>query len=310
MLLLLGTTTAFSGEPQLFRIGTGHSYVGFSIKYLKFINVEGRFTEINAAFLLDTSDLATASFTAVITSASINTAHQGRDEDLRSEDFFDVEKYPLITFQSKRVAKKGDQYIATGSFTMRGVTQDIELPFTYIGAMVDPRGNVRTVFESKISINRSAYGVSGGSMTVDDEVKINMTILAMRQNLDSTRMIVRGKKSIAEEVMEIITKKDIKTALARYKEVKTDHPDTTYDVGPNQLGILTMKLIEKGKAADALQLAKVNAEAYPQDAQSLSRWGYAYEKANQKEQARDLYKKAIEHDPFNAFALEMLRWVE
>jgi polyisoprenoid-binding protein YceI len=298
---------AFSGEPVLFRMDDSHSSVTFSLKYLKFVNFEGRFDVVRGAFMVDTSDITKTSFTAIIKTESINTANEGRDEDLRGEDFFDVAKHPAITFQSKRVEKQGDGYVAIGSYTMRGVTKEVALPFTYLGTMVDPRGNVRVGFESKSKLKRSEYGVSGSSMTVDDEVNINLSVLAVRQNPDSARMSFGRKKSIAQAMLETMNSKSLTEAIEQYKTLKAD---TTYDSGPNQLGILTMRFSEKGKTKDAIEVGKLSVEAYPNDSQQYFRLGYAYQKDGNKAQAKENYKKALELDAFNALAMEMLRWVE
>ncbi|GEM_PF-189820 len=298
------------GQPQLFRMDDSHSFAGFNVKYLKLVNAEGRFTFMRGAFLIDTSDITKTSFSVLIKSESINTANEGRDEDLRSESFFETDKYPVISFQSKKVEKDGNGYVATGSFVMHGVTKEIKLPFTFLGNTVDQRGNVRVGFESKSTIYRSEFGVKGSSMAVNDDVAINLTVLAIKQNLDSMRMTgFGGKKNISAVLNETIASKGIKEAVEQYKSLRAAQ-DTSYDFGANQLGMLTRKLADKGKTKEAIEIAKLNLEAYPNDTQQYFMLGYAYQKDGQKDTAHDQYKKALELDAFNASAVEMLRWVE
>ena len=277
---------------------------------MKLVNVEGRFTFMRGAFLIDTSDVTKSSFSVLLKSESINTANEGRDEDLKGESFFETAKYPMVSFQSKKIEKQGDSYVATGMFVMHGVTKEITLPFTFLGNTVDQRGTVRVGFESHSKLSRSTYSVSGSKMSVDDEVQLNLTALATKPNLDSLRLMgFGGKKNIAAVMNETMKSKNIKDAIEQYKSLKTAQ-DTTYNLGTDQLNLLTRFLADKGKTKEAVEIAKTSVEANPTDTQQYFMLGYAYQKNGQKDLARDQYKKALELDAFNASAMEMLRWVE
>ncbi|TAK66145.1 MAG: hypothetical protein EPO24_01785 [Bacteroidetes bacterium] len=309
-LSLIILSLSFAGEPQLFRLDASHSLVGFNIKYMKIVGVEGRFNVVQGAFLIDTTDIAKTSFTVIIDAKSINTANEGRDEDLRGDSFFDVENNSTITFQSKKIERQGDGYIATGSFTMRGVTKEIILPFKHLGTIIDPRGNVRVGFESQASLLRSEYNVKGSTMTVDDEVHINLTALTVKQGSDTLRMMgFGGKKNIGTAMNETMNATSLKDAIEQYKTLKAAQ-DTTYDFGANQLNTLSKYLADRGKAKEAIEIAKLNLEVFPNEAVQYFLLGYAYQKDGQKEPAREQYKKALEIDKLNASAMEMLRWVE
>ncbi len=306
--VVLFTSLSLAGEPMLFRFDDSHSFVGFNVKYLKLVQAEGRFNFVRGAFFIDTADVTKSSFTAIIKTESVNTANEGRDEDLRGEDFFDVQKYPTIIFQSKKIEKQGNGYSLTGLFTMHGVTKEITMPMTHLGTTLDQRGTIRVGFESKSSLSRSAFGVSGSAMAVDDEVFFTITALTVRQNLDSIRPTsFGGKKAIAALMNESINAKGVKEAIEQYKSLKAD---TTYDASANQLGMLIMRLADKGKAKDAIEVAKLGVEMFPNDTQQYFRLGYAYQKDGNKESAKEQYKKALELDAFNASAMEMWRLVE
>jgi len=111
-------------------------------------------------------------------------------------------------------------------------------------------------------------------------------------------------------MLSTINSKGLRSAFEQYKDLKDVHPDTTYDFGGEQLNVLALKLIEQGKMKEAIEVSKLNVEVYPQTSQYHFRLGYAYQKDGQKDKASEAYLKAIELDPFNAMAHEMLRWVE
>ena len=309
-LLFFICASAFAGEPELYRLDAAHSVFGFSVKYLLLVNAEGRFNDVSAAILFDSTDATKTSLTAVIKAASINTGHEGRDEDLRGEDFFEVEKFPSIIIQTKRIEKQENQYIAHCTFTMHGVAKEISVPFTYLGMQTDRHGNKRIAFEAKTTLNRMDYGIKGSEMSVDKDVHVNISILGFKPNLDSMRVTARGKKSIGDLMLSTINSKGLDAALEQYKDLKDVHPDTTYDFGVEQLNILSLKLTERGKTKEAIDVAKLNATANPQASQAYFRLGYVYQKDGQKKKAKEAYMKALELDPFNAMAHEMMRWVE
>ncbi|MBA3767022.1 MAG: YceI family protein [Acidobacteria bacterium] len=113
---------------------------------------------------------------------SIDTGVENRDKHLRTADFFDVEKYPEITFQSKRVEKKGDKLTAFGTFTMHGVSREVALPFMITGKYKDPKdGDVNVGFASKLMLNRQDYGITWRHKDiptfVGDEVEIELNLI-------------------------------------------------------------------------------------------------------------------------------------
>jgi len=124
-LLMASVATA---APETFKFDKAHSHIGFRIRH--FVSkVEGRFKEYDGVITLDRQNPAASNVELTIQAASIDTGNEGRDKDLRSPNFFDVEKYPTITFKSTKVVPKGnDTYDVTGDFTMHGVTKTIARP--------------------------------------------------------------------------------------------------------------------------------------------------------------------------------------
>jgi polyisoprenoid-binding protein YceI len=130
-----------------------------------------------------------SSVNVTIKAASIDTSQPDRDTHLRSDDFFGVEANPTISFKSIRVAKNGKPNVfdVTGTLTMHGITKEITLPVTYLGAAKDPWGKERAGFETEITVNRKDYGLNWnaaletGGFLVGDDVKINLSIQAVAQ---------------------------------------------------------------------------------------------------------------------------------
>lgn len=177
-------TTATATTPRTFAIDLGHSEAAFEVRHL-ITKVRGRFTAFDGTITFDAGSPASSSVAFTIQARSIDTSQAQRDEHLRSADFFDVEKFPVLTFTSTAVAARGgDRYDVTGELTIRDVTKTITLPVTYLGAAKDPWGNDKVAFETEITLNRKDYGLNWnaaletGGFLVGDDVKVSLSIQA------------------------------------------------------------------------------------------------------------------------------------
>src|SRR5215469_14580703 len=127
VIVLLGVLAGGAAvAAETFNIDPMHSTVSFSVVHLVINTVHGKFAEFNGTLEVDGNALLSAKGT--IQTKSVDTGVAPRDKDLRSSNFFDVEKHPTITFQSKRVEKRGGEMVVLGDFTMHGVTKEIALP--------------------------------------------------------------------------------------------------------------------------------------------------------------------------------------
>lgn len=169
-----------------YKIDQAHTVIGFSIRHNEISLVSGRFKDFSGAIHYDAKDVTKSSveFTAKVT--SIDTGVEGRDKHLRSADFFEVEKYPEMTFKSTSIARKGKAYILTGELTLKGVTKQISLPFTITGAIKDGRGNTRMGIAAQTTIDRRDYGITwghglpGGGFDVAHNVTIDLQLEALQ----------------------------------------------------------------------------------------------------------------------------------
>lgn len=143
-------------------IDNGHSTVGFSVPILGGLSqVKGKFTDFAITLNHDEKDITKSSVSVVIKATSVDTGIERRDAHLRNPDFFDVEKFPEITFKSERIEKKGKQFIAHGPLTMHGVTKQIALPFTINGTFKNPTNNKTSIgYSAKMVLNRRDFGMN------------------------------------------------------------------------------------------------------------------------------------------------------
>lgn len=161
-----------------YKIDPNHSSVNFAVTHMMVSTVNGRFNTFEGKILFDDKDVSKSSVTVTIKTTSINTDNTSRDTDLRSAGFFDVEKFPEITFQSKSVEKKGNDYVAHGTLTIRGVAKEVDLPFELKGPVdAGKMGKVMGAHGS-LTVNRQDYGVAKAPGMVGNEVKIDLNVEA------------------------------------------------------------------------------------------------------------------------------------
>lgn len=164
-----------------YRVDPIHSEVSFKVRHLGLSRVSGRFTRFQGVVRLDEARLAASSVEVNIESASINTDSEARDKHLRSADFFDVDKFPSLSFRSVAVREvaKGKLEV-TGDFTMHGVTRRIVIPMTALGGAKGPSNDYRIGFEGNLTLNRSDYGIKAFPGVIGEEVAITLAIEAVR----------------------------------------------------------------------------------------------------------------------------------
>lgn len=170
-----------------YKIDPAHSVIGFSIRHYEISFVRGRFKEFTGMIRYDASDVTKSTVEFTAKTESIDTGVAGRDTHLRSADFFEVAKFPELTFKSTRVERKtNNAYVLHGDFTLKGVTKQISFPFTLAGAIKDNRGNIRLGVAAETKLNRRDYGITwGGSMAngglnVGNEVMIDLQLEAVK----------------------------------------------------------------------------------------------------------------------------------
>lgn len=159
-----------------------HTTIGFSARHMGLSTVRGRFTSFTGSIELDPSDVTAAKGTVEVDMASIDTGNEQRDEHLRSPDFFDVERFPKMTFEVSSVTREGSEgdYRVVGDLTIKDITREVEFDFEYAGEGKDPYGNRRVGGSLTTTIKRTDWGLTWnvaletGGWLVSDKVRIEI----------------------------------------------------------------------------------------------------------------------------------------
>jgi len=172
---MIGAAVAQAGTWQ---IDPNHSSAQFSARHLGVSTVRGAFTKVSGSAQYDPSDPTKNSLNATIQAASVDTRVEMRDNDLRSPNFLDAQKFPTITFQSKQVKSVGSGRLQiAGDLTIHGVTKEVTLDVEGPSAPIkDPWGNQRIGASASTKINRKDFGVSGAPGVVGDDINITIDV--------------------------------------------------------------------------------------------------------------------------------------
>ena len=174
---------------KLYQIDPSHSSAGFTVKHMMIAKVHGGFEKMRGTFNYNPDDLSKSSVEVTIEAASINSREPQRDAHLKSADFFDVEKYPELSFRSTRFEEGGDGLYVTGDLTIHGVTKPVRLEMELPSEEVkDPWGNMKIGISGKTKIKRKDFGLTwnaaleAGGVLVGDDIAINLEIQLVRQD--------------------------------------------------------------------------------------------------------------------------------
>lgn len=302
-------SSSFAAEK--FSVDADHSKVGFSVTLVGVTDVDGRFSDFSGTIMYDENDLTKSSVTAMIKTSSIETGSAFRDKDLKGATFFDTDKYPVIRFQSTAIRKQGNDYVMAGTLTIKGVSREISAPLIWRQHKTpDPWKNSRIAFDSRLKLNRKDFGVTGPTFWnegIADSIDIDLRITAEIPNFDLWGFPApAGKKSIGALVYETAEKEGLDVAVKKYKEAKQNQTDV-FQFGPGQLNVAGYKLLQHGKVKEALEVFKLNAEAYPNNFLVYDSLADAYLADGDKQEATRNFKKSLEIDRTNTSAIESLR---
>ncbi len=170
-----------------YKIDASHSDILFKVKHLMITTVTGQFKAFDATLSADTEDFSDAAVTFTADINSVDTRSEQRDAHLKSDDFFNAEKFPELKFVSTSVSKTDDGLVVKGDLTIRDVTKPIELKADFNGVMVDPWGQTKVGFEAEGKIKRKEFGLGwdavteAGGVVVSDEVKLQLNVQFVKQ---------------------------------------------------------------------------------------------------------------------------------
>ena len=193
MKALLLTSLIFAAQASIagsipagkYSIDPAHSKVGFEIPHLVIATVDGRFDAFSGDIQIN-DKIENSKADIKIETTSIDTANKDRDTHLRSPDFFDVAKYPAMTFKAKKVSGSDNKLTIVGDLTIKNVTKEVSLDTKYLGKVKDAYGNDKVAFSASTEINRKDFGLTWGKMVeagpvVGDVVTLKLQIQAALQ---------------------------------------------------------------------------------------------------------------------------------
>jgi polyisoprenoid-binding protein YceI len=183
----MSTQTLPTTLTGTYAVDPSHTRIGFVARYAMVTKVRGSFNDFEGAGHFDAEDPTRSSLQLTIQAASIDTRNADRDAHLRSNDFFDMEQHPEITFVSTAVERiDEDNFRVTGELTLKGVTKPVTVDFEYTGAAVDPFENQRIGFEGRTTVNRKDWGVNWnaaletGGVLVGEKVTLEFEVSAIK----------------------------------------------------------------------------------------------------------------------------------
>jgi polyisoprenoid-binding protein YceI len=268
--LMLAACTACAPTIKEYTVDFGHSIVEFSIGFA-FSRIKGRFTSGKGTILYDEVQPARSSVTMIIDTKSLDTGWPHRDEHLRTSDFFDVDKYPTIIFQSERLAPAGDGFIAHGKLSMHGVTRDIAIPFRLQQPPTRSPESRWMIMNAAgtVRLARADFGITGGGQfnswfdrarmaTMSDSVDISLEVEGYSADAASQR--VPG----VEDALKRIAANGIQSQIDRMQEIRKTRPPEQLGGLLNGVDLVTRALIATGRLKDAVALGRAGTEMFPE----------------------------------------------
>jgi polyisoprenoid-binding protein YceI len=168
-----------------------HTRIGFSARHAMVTTVRGSFNDVKGHFYADLDDMSKSSAEIILKAASVDTRNQQRDDHLRSADFFDVEKWPEIRFESTQIEEVEDRaYMVSGNLTIRDITKPVTIPLELLGVETDAFGALRAGFEGSRRINRRDFGLEwnmpldSGGVLVSEKISLEFEISAIKRDSD------------------------------------------------------------------------------------------------------------------------------
>lgn len=300
---------------EIFPVESEHSYVGFSIRYMGYAMVRGRFSDFQGSLRYDEKDLTKTSITLSIDVTSIDTGNAERDKDLQSENWFGAMTYPKISFISKKAEITTSGLRITGDLTIRGITKAITIPLEKpSGVVKDGRGDSQIIFTGALTLNRRDFGVEGknwdgfkeGIIGISDEVSIELTILGKRINESNFRYWVNNVNSAQGRIYSLAKNKGVESAVKEFEAMRSAPGSKVDEEALNTAGYM---LLKENKVNDALILFRKNVETFPQRSLVYDSYAEALATLGNWPEALKYYTLALEKDPLNMNAREIVRHI-
>jgi len=302
-------------EGEIFTADTAHSLLDFTVRQAGFGRVRGTFKDYRAAIFYVEDDLTKSTVSVTINTKTIETGSKFRDDHLRSADFFEVEKFPTITFRSERVDKNPQGYALVGRLTIRDVSREVRIPFQVVSRKTaDQFENQRIVFDGKITLNRKDFGVVGPEFwnnLISEEVEIDISLAGRIFNFKNS--FARWQEnSVGKAIMETVATDGAEAARQKVLDLWTNHK-SEYSFGLMEPFAAGMQLYQGGQPKDAIVILSLIPELYkdsvePAELSSVyATLSEIHAQQGDRPRAVENAEKALSLDPANPKAQELLR---
>src|SRR4051812_22485302 len=284
-----------------YTVDAGHSIVEFSIGFA-LTHIKGRFTQWQGTILYDSLNPANSSITAVLDAKSLDTGWPHRDSHLRTSDFFDVERYPTITFHSEHLRRVGSSWVAEGPFTMHGVTRTVVLPFRYVTptpTRSPESGSMMLNVQGSLRLARADFGILGGSAynswfnqaraaTVADSVDISFEIESWRTDEGTVH------PTQIDAALERIATGGVQVQLDRVRDLRAKNDSSQWSNILRAEDFVVRALVQTRRTSDAAALTRGLVALFPSFTNAHLMLGFAANAAGEKTEALKAYARAKE----------------
>ena len=296
---------------QHFEIDPPHSLLGFSVGFMGLSQVRGAFAIFGGTVMYASDAPERSSASLIILAKSINTNGPTRDNHLRSPDFFDVAKYPYITFRSSSVRPTATGFLVDGEFSMHGVTRRLSIPLTLLNApKSDAWGNQRMTLQGTLRLSRKEYGIKGtafwnsefdpGRMAVSDEVDIELLISATIPNVD------KWADAVGDSLLAEMNRQGVKQTLTQLKSARATNPRID-SIAPFAYVVAAEKLAKSGQVGDAVTVYSTALEILPDAGLLIARRAALLARLGDYPAATAEFERASRMDSTSTIAWEWLR---
>lgn len=296
---------------ELFMIDTPHSEIGFTVPWMGISRVHGTFQDFVGTIAYDEQDPTRSHVMLVIHVKSIDTNFERRDKDLKGPDFFDVEKYPSITFASRAIERRGDGFVVSGPLSMHGVTREVQIPLQFNGRVHDRSGDPRIGFEGRVTLKRKDFGIVGPpnmnallekGIVIGEDVEIPIAVEGWRAMGRDTM-----RDRTADSLYRAVLARGVPAVAKQFQAERGRMPDSLMAVDEGTINAVGYQLIEKGRAAEAVGLFRLEVETWPANPFGYTGLGQAYATLGDRERAIPALENAITIQPEALRAQVILR---
>jgi polyisoprenoid-binding protein YceI len=314
----LAAQTPLDLVQQKYEADPQHSAIEFVARILRVVKVPGRFRDYSATIIYDPVHPERSSVVAVIVAKSIDTDMAFRDTHLRSPDFIDAGRYPLITFRSDSVRRRSGGLSAIGPLTVHGVTRVTVVPITVVlpPDTTPSSGIVTVAFEATLQLSRRDFAIAGSNQfnpdfdpatnLVGDNVDVILELMAQRQGYRDRHFHTRLPPSVGDTLLRAIKARGLEEALRLYAVLRASQPQA-YDFDAGQLDLLGHLLAEQGRLSDAVKIFQLNAQTFPDRADVFDALGEADCVVGDRHGAELAFERAAQLDSTDTTPIEMLR---